>query len=128
MIILKISAFVIVSVFLVTVLKKERPEFALVLQIAATVAVITYSLTVTRELLTQISDMSLHFGVNSRYLKLLFGVLCVCTTAEITSSFCKDSGMTSLSSAIELSSALIALSICMPMIRAVFDFAWSLIR
>lgn len=116
------------SVFLVTVLKKERPEFAVVLQIGATVTVITYALTVTREIFSELSDMSSHFGINSRYLKILLSVLCVCTVAELTSSFCKDSGMTSLSSAIELSCALIALSMCMPMIRAVFDFAWSLIK
>lgn len=117
-----------VSVFLVTVLKKERPEFALLLQIGATVAVIAYSLTVTRDIIAEIGDMAYGFGINSRYLKILFSVLCVCAVAEITSSFCKDSGMTSLSSAVELSCALITLSLSMPMIRAVFDFAWSLIR
>ncbi|MBQ3150374.1 MAG: hypothetical protein IJB86_03920 [Clostridia bacterium] len=127
MIILKISAFTIVSVFLVTVLKKERPEFALAAQIAAVISVIAYSLTVTRTLISEIADISGVFGVKSEYLRLLAGVLCVCTAAEITSSFCKDSGMTSLSSAVELSGKLIALSMCMPMIRTVFNFAWSLI-
>ena len=127
MIILKISAFTIVSVFLVTILKKERPEFSLVVQLCAIISVMAYSLAVTRDIISEISDMSMSFGINNRYLKLLFSVLCICTVTEITASFCRDSGMVSLSSAVELSGRLIALSMCMPMIRAVFDFAWSLI-
>ena len=127
MIILKISAFTIVSVFLVTVLKKERPEFSLIVQFCAIISVMAYSLAVTRDIISEISDMSMSFGINNRYLKLLFSVLCICTVTEITASFCRDSGMVSLSSAVELSGRLIALSMCMPMIRAVFDFAWSLI-
>ncbi len=128
MIILKISAFTLVAVFLVTVLKKEKPEFSLAVQTGAVVAVIAYSLSVTRGLITELVDISDGFGVNLQYLKLLTGVLCVCTVAEITSSFCKDYGMTSLSAAVELSGRLIALSMCMPMIRTVFNFAWSLIK
>ena len=114
--------------FLVTVLKKEKPEFSLAVQAGAIIAVIAYSLNVTRTLVSELLDISGGFGVNVQYLKLLTGVLCICTVAEITSAFCKDYGMTSLSAAVELSGRLIALSMCMPMIRTVFNFAWSLIK
>lgn len=119
----KIAAFSCVSCLLATMLKKEKPEIASLLQIASAVTIILSCASTVGFIVRELTSLCEGYGLSSRTLKLLMRALCMSVSGEWAAAFCKDSGMTALAVTVEVMVSVLLLSMCMPLLRTVLEFA-----
>ena len=119
----QIAAFAAVSALLAAVLKKERAEYALLIQIAAAAAmllsIVSAGIAVFRTLTVYTSQV----GIDTAYFKLLLRALCMSVAGEWTAAFCRDAGLSALSLAVEAAVKVLMVQMCLPLLHTVLDFA-----
>lgn len=119
----QIAAFAAVSALLAAMLKKERAEFALLMQIAAAAAMILSVLSAGISIFRMLTSYTSRVGVDTAYFKLLLRALCMSAAGEWTASFCRDAGMTALSLTVETAVRILMIQMCLPLMQTVLDFA-----
>ena len=119
----QIAAFAAVSALLAAVLKKERAEYALLVQIAAAAAMLLSILAAGAAVFRTLTAYTSQAGVDTAYFKLLLRALCMSAAGEWTAAFCRDAGLSALSLTVEAAVKVLILQMCLPLLRTVLDFA-----
>lgn len=119
----RIAAFAAVASLLAAVLKKERAEFALLVQIAAAAALLLSVLSAVMSVLQTLTAYTARAGLNTAYYKLLLRALCMSTAGEWTAAFCRDAGLSALALTVDIAVKVLVLQMCLPLLQTVFDFA-----
>ena len=125
--IFRIAVIGIVAVMLAVTIKKERPEIALVLSMAAGILIIMLVLGKLTAVIRLLELYSNNAGIGSSYLKILLKIIGIAYIAEFASQICKDAGETSISGKIDLASKIIIIVMGMPIITSVLDLITKLI-
>lgn len=125
--IFSIALFAIVCAVLVLTLKNTRPEYALLLSIAAGCVILALTLKYLAGIFHVIEEMFSGVGINSEYFVILLKALGICYIAQFAGEVCKDFGQASLSSKIELGGKIAVLLLCLPLIKTVIETATKLI-
>ena len=112
-----------VAAILAAMLKKEKAEFALLVQLAAAVTVLLSVASAASALFHTFIGFAERSGVGTGYIRLLLRCLCVAAAGEWTAAFCKDAGMSALAVTTETATAVLLLSMCVPLMETVFEFA-----
>lgn len=100
--IVKIVAIAIVCALLCAVLKQYKPEFAIVVQLAASVFILLLIASAMGDLISAVKDLINGSGINTEYLTLLLKALGVSVLTQLAADACRDSGETALSNKVEL--------------------------
>ena len=119
----QIAAFAAVSAVLASILKKERAEYVLLIQIAAAASMILSVLSAGVSIFRTLTSYTAQVGVNTAYFKLLLRALCMSAAGEWTAAFCRDAGLTALSLTVETAVRLLMIQMCLPLLQTVLDFA-----
>ena len=119
----QIAAFAAVAALLAAIVKKERAEFALLIQIAAAAAMLLSVVSAGVSVFRCLTAFTSQVGVDTAYFKLLLRVLCMSAAAEWTAAFCRDAGLTALSLTVEAAVRLLILQMCLPLLQTVLNFA-----
>lgn len=123
----RLAAFAAVASLLAAALKKERAEFALLVQIAAAAAIVLSILSACADVLRLLSSYSVRTGVQDGYFRLLLRALCMTAAGEWTSAFCRDAGLTALAVAVDAAVAVLTVRLCLPLLETVLNFAAGLL-
>lgn len=119
----QIAAFAAVSAVLAAVLKKERAEYALFIQITAASAMLLSVLSAGMSVFRCLTAYTSRTGIDTAYFKLLLRALCMSAAGEWTAAFCRDAGLSALSVAVDAAVRLLIVQMCLPLLQTVFDFA-----
>ena len=119
----QIAAFAAVSALLAAVLKKDRAEFALLVQVAAAAVMLLSVLSAGISVFRILTAYSSRVGLEPAYFKLLLRALCMSAAGEWTASFCRDAGLTALSLAVDAGVKLLMVQMCLPLLQTVLDLA-----
>lgn len=124
----QIAAFAAVSALLAAALKKERAEYALLVQAAAATAMLLSIISACVAVFRVLTAYTEQTGVNTAYFSLLLRVLCMSAAGEWTAAFCRDAGLTALSLTVEAAVKVLMVQMCLPLLRTVLDFAAGFFR
>jgi stage III sporulation protein AD len=119
--IIKIIIFVLVCVVLIITIKNTRPEYALLLEIAAGVSVF---FVISKEIFLLYKEINVIYekiGLDSFYLQILIKVIGIAYIAEFGIGFCKDANQYALASKIELAGKISILLVALPMISSILE-------
>ena len=119
----QIAAFAAVASLLAAVLKKDRAEFAQLVQIAAAVVMLLSVASAGVSVFRTLSTYTARAGLNTAYCKLLLRALCMSAAGEWTAAFCRDAGLTALSLAVDIAVKVLLLQMCLPLLQTALDFA-----
>ena len=118
---IKVVLIGLVAVFAVLLLKVGKPEFAMVVSLAACVLILLFAGGTLASLVGDLKKLFSYITLPEGYLKILFKILGVAYLAEFGSALCKDAGQSAISGQIELVGKLTILAISMPVVTALFE-------
>ncbi len=126
--IIKIVAIAIVCALLCAVLKQYKPEYAIVVQLAASVLILLLVASAMGDLINAIRELIDGSGINTGYLTLLLKALGVAILTQLAADACRDSGETALSNKVELAGKVTILLLCLPLVKAMIQLSAGLIK
>lgn len=119
----KAAAFAVVSALLAAMLKKEKAEFALLVQIAATAALVGAVLSGVSSVVQMLTTYTSRSGLDTDAMRLLLRTLCMSAAGEWAAAFCRDAGLSALAVTVELAVKVMLLSACLPLVETALRFA-----
>jgi stage III sporulation protein AD len=119
--ILQIVSLGIVATILVMLLKKERPEIAILISIIAGILIfisVVSKLAAVLELLKTFTEKA---NIDMIYINTLFKIIGIAYIAEFGAGLCKDAGEEYIAGKIELAGKIIIAALAFPIITSLLD-------
>ena len=121
MTIFQISVFVIVSTLLIITIKDERPEIAILISIAAGIAVFIVAASYLKGILVVVSNIADEIDLDLSLMGTMLKIVAIAYVSEFTSQICKDAGVTSLASKVELAGKILILFASAPIVLSLLE-------
>lgn len=119
--ILQVVAFALVAAVLLVGLRRERPEVAVVLAVAAGAALLVFVLRQVAAVVDGMRALVDGTGLDDRYLGSLLKVIGIAYLAEFGAQICRDAGEGALASKVELAGKVFILVLAVPVLLAVVE-------
>lgn len=121
MIVIKVMGIAVVGTLLCLILKEENKPFGHVISLLCALCVLFMSLPYLDKALSYVRVLYSSLDDFDYYMGVLIKVTGIATVSYLTCSFCKDSGMSAVSSMVSLCAKLVSLSITIPVISDFFS-------
>ncbi len=109
-----ILGFALIVTVLLIIIRKEKPEMAVILGIGAAAAIFSVLLKNISQIITVFESLALKSQFNLDYLKLMIKILGLAYLAGFGAQICKDAGEGSMAAKIELAGKIVILSLGIP--------------
>lgn len=123
----KIIGAAVISAALIVLLRQYRPEFGVILSVAASGLLFLWIVGSVLPVIQEIWDLAQKAGLPGQDAEVLVKALGICFLTQTASDACKDAGESSLASKVELSGKAAVLILCLPMFQDLLDIALRLI-
>ena len=118
---LKLAVLCVACLLPVTLLRKKTPEQAMLLTIAILAVALARCLRAGAPLLDEVRELFNRAGIELAYVSILLRTLAAALVTRFCADLCKDGGSQALASAVETAGAVAALTMALPLLRAVVD-------
>ena len=118
---LKLAALCVACLLPMTLLRKKTPEQALLLTIAILAVALARCLRAGAPLLEEVRELFDRAGIELAYVSILLRTLAAALVTRFCADLWKDGGSQALASAVETAGAVAALTMALPLLRAVVD-------
>ncbi|MBO5259679.1 MAG: stage III sporulation protein AD [Agathobacter sp.] len=118
---IKIGLVGIVAAFLGLYIRKERPEFGILIGIFAGVFIFTYGVAQIEVIVGFVEKIMGYLPVKQEYLWAILKMLGIAYVAEFASTICKDSGYSSIGGQIEMFARLSIVVLSLPGLSYLLD-------
>lgn len=126
--IVSVVGIALVSVCIITVLRKNAPEFAVPVSVVASIIILLLSVVFGKSVFEKIESLSSSAGIDSENLKIIFKSLGICYIVQIGKDICFDSGESALGDKIDLAGKIAISAICVPVITKVLELILELVN
>lgn len=117
----KVLAAAVVIIVILTVLRPQRPEFAVLVSLAAGIYLLYLAMGWVAPVLRLLEELSLRANVSLQYLNLILKIIGVAYLAEIGCQVARDAGEGAIASKIELAGKVIIIAMSVPVFTAVMQ-------
>lgn len=119
--IVQITGLAVISIALISVIKPQKPELALMVSIITGIIVLMFVASRITIIISYISNFADKANVNSVHLSLLLKIVGISYLAEFASQICKDAGETAIASKVELAAKVIIIAMSIPIVGSLLD-------
>jgi len=116
-----VMGFGLIATVLLIVVRKERPELAVLLSLAASVLILGGLLKNVSQILTVFETLASKAQINSGYLKMVVKIVGLAYLAGFGAQICKDAGEHSIATKIELAGKIFILSLGLPIMLGLLE-------
>lgn len=116
-----VLGFGLVVTVLLIVVRKDRPEMAVLLSIAASALILIGLIKNIAQILTVFESLTSKTQINSGYLKLVVKIVGIAYLAGFGAQICKDAGENSMAAKIELAGKIFILSLGVPIMIGLLE-------
>ncbi len=127
-ILFKIAAVAFVYVCLSTILKPQRPEYIFLIRICAVVIIFLFIVEDIANFITNILSAFSAFNISSAHISLLLKVVGISIVTDFVCDSLKDSGESSLSNVVSISSKFMILYMSLPLLNGLIIFCLQLVK
>ncbi len=127
-ILFKIAAVAFVYVCLSTVLKPQRPEYVFLIRICVVVIIFLFIVEDIANFITNILSAFSAFNISSAHISLLLKVVGISIVTDFVCDSLKDSGESSLSNVVSISSKFMILYMSLPLLNGLIIFCLQLVK
>lgn len=127
-VLIKITAVAFVYVCLSIVLKPQRPEFVFLVRICTVVLILLFVVDEIADFITNILSAFSAFNISSAHISLLLKVVGISIVTDFVCDSLKDSGESSLSNVVSISSKFMILYMALPLINGLIIFCLQLVE
>lgn len=121
-----IGAAIICTILCVT-LKQYKPEYAVIVSLAAAVLLMSGVIGDVSNILSQVQNILASAQIPSSYIAILLKCLGVCLLTQFACDAAKDAGQNSIASKIELAGKIAVISISLPLFGEILGLVSKLI-
>ncbi|MGE5583476.1 MAG: stage III sporulation protein AD [Bacillota bacterium] len=122
-----VLGFSLVVTVLLIIVRKERPEMAVLLGIAAAGLILLALLKSIAQVVMVFESLAIKSQLNLGYLKLIVKIVGVAYLAGFGAQICKDAGEGSIAAKIELAGKIFILSMGIPIVAGLLDLILKLL-
>ena len=119
--IVQLSILAVVGVLLALVIKKERPEYGIMLSIVVCICIFFSILGRMTVLIDAVERMRALANMDAAYLQIVLKMIGITYVAEFSVNLCKDAGYTTIASQLEMFSKISILLLALPIIEALLN-------
>ena len=119
--IVQIVAAGLISALLAITIKKQVPEFALLISIGASVLIFFMLIPMLLDAVQVLENISDMVGTQSAYIVIILKIIGIAYISEFGSQVCKDAGETAIASKIELGGKVIIMLASVPILYRLID-------
>lgn len=127
--IIKFALVGIICAVLVVVVRQQRPELAVIVQLAGIAALVILSIEYLKNIFAETDGLfsEVEF-LNDDYLELLVKILWIAAVTKIGSDICKDSANSALATIVELVGKTVILAMCLSLIKTLAEISKGLLK
>lgn len=127
--IIKFALVGIICAVLVVVVRQQRPELAVIVQLAGIAALAILSIEYLKNIFAETDGLfsEVEF-LNDGYLELLVKILWIAAVTKIGSDICKDSANSVLATIVELVGKTVILAMCLSLIKTLAEISKGLLK
>lgn len=119
----------IICAVLVVVVKQQKPELAVAVQLAGIIVLAVFATEYLKNILDGTDGLFSEIKFfNDGYIELLVKILGIAVVTKIGSDICKDSANTALATVVELVGKAVILSMCLSLIKTLAEIAKGLLE
>ena len=100
--IISAAAIAILSAILAVVVKQYKPEYAMVVSLAATAIILLSVVSVIIPIVSELRNMMDDVAIDYKYITVLIKAVGICYITQFASDTCRDAGQIAISNKIEL--------------------------
>lgn len=126
--IVKLLIIAVFACFLVALVSQYKPEFSLLIQITAVVAVVIILLDSAAEIFSQLQAFSKGTKINNEYINLLIKALVIAISGKVICDICSDTGNRAIATCVELGCKISIMLLAVPMLKALAQLAATLVK
>lgn len=127
--IIKFAVVGIICAVLVVVVRQQRPELAVIVQLAGIAVLAILSIEYLKNIFAETDGLfsEVEF-LNDGYLELLVKILWIAAVTKIGSDICKDSANSALATIVELVGKTVILAMCLSLIKTLAEISKGLLK
>ncbi len=124
----KFALIGIICAVLVIVVRQQRPELAVIVQLAGITVLASVSIGYLKNIFAEAGGLfSDAEFLNDSYLELLIKILGIAAVTKIASDICKDSANSALATVVELVGKSVILAMCFSLIKTLAEISKGLL-
>ncbi len=116
---IKIVLTAFVAIIFILVLKPNNAHLSTVLALITSVIIFIFITPYIKQIVDLFNSFSTYIDFKTLYLDVVLKIICVSYICEIAVSLCKDAGISSIASKIELSGKILIMVLSLPIISEV---------
>ena len=124
--IIKISAFSLVVLLAIIVLRQANSVYALILSLVSCIFIFYLIFPNLETVFTQFKNISENLNINSKYTEIIFKIIGISYICEFASQICADAGVNSLATKIELSGKILIMTCSIPILNDILELILNL--
>ncbi|MDE6364204.1 MAG: hypothetical protein K2O40_14345 [Lachnospiraceae bacterium] len=125
---IQICVLAIAGLFAALIIKKDKPEFAVLIIMLVSFFIAIRILTVLGNAVEELESWESILGGNIAYISLLLKIIGITYVCDFAANLCKDSGYAALSNHIELFGKVAIMMAGFPIIRIMIDMLEGMMR
>ena len=125
---IQICVLAIAGLFAALIIKKDKPEFAVLIIMLVSFFIAIRILTVLGNAVEELESWESILGGNIAYISLLLKIIGITHVCDFAANLCKDSGYAALSNHIELFGKVAIMVAGFPIIRIMIDMLEGMMR
>lgn len=125
--IVQVVSLGILVTFLIVLVKKQRPDFAIFLSIVVGVAIFLMMLGKIEAVFNVLTDLGSQANVNMIYMGTVLKIIGIAYIAEFGAQVCRDAGEGVVATKIEFAAKIIVMVMAIPIILAILEALLKLI-
>ncbi len=116
-----VLGFSLIATVLLLIVRKERPEIAAPISIAASALILIGLMKNISQILSVFESLASRAQINSGYFKLVVKIVGIAYLAGFGAQICKDAGENSMAAKIELAGKIFILSLGVPIMAGLLE-------
>lgn len=125
---IQICVLAIAGLFAALIIKKDKPEFAVLIIMLVSFFIAIRILTILGNAVEELESWESILGGNIAYISLLLKIIGITYVCDFAANLCKDSGCAALSNHIELFGKVAIMVAGFPVIRIMIDMLEGMMR
>ena len=118
---IKIAIIGLMAVLLAIPLRKDKPEFSMLVILCGCIIILGFSLEKIQTIIETMEKIQRFMGSSSMYISLIIKIIGITYIAEISSNICRDAGYSAVGSQIDFFGKLMIIAVSMPIFEALID-------
>lgn len=119
--IVKIVSFALVALLVVTLVKNDRKDIALLISLVAGIVIFMFMISRLTIIVNFLQNLSNKANIDIVYLDTVFKILGIAYLTSFCSEICRDAGESSIASKVEFSGKILILTLAIPILMAVMQ-------